>query len=290
MKSVITILCLIVISSTTLMAQIPNGGFESWTNASGYNAPVGWDNMNAMTTSMGSYTCLKGTPGDPGSSYIKLVSTTVSGMGVVPGIATCGMLDMTNMNAPEAMSGFAFNQRPQSIAGNWQYMASGSDMGYLSVLLTKWNMTMMMRDTVAYLTLFTRNMQMSWTSFSNDLNYMSQETPDTAFITLSSSSATPVAGSYLYVDTLHFAGSVSTGIIEKNNSLVGVSVFPNPSTDILNVSFTNVKSGSYKVQLISLTGSVIKELSAVEVTGSTWNCTSSFWSPIASDVPQFVPS
>ena len=45
---------------------------------------------------MAVYTCVKGTPGNPGTSYLKLVSKTVAGFGVVPGVAVCGTINETS--------------------------------------------------------------------------------------------------------------------------------------------------------------------------------------------------
>ena len=45
---------------------------------------------------MAVYTCVKGTPGNPGTSYLKLVSKTVTGFGVVPGVAVCGTINETS--------------------------------------------------------------------------------------------------------------------------------------------------------------------------------------------------
>ena len=257
----ITITFLAVTICSLLFAQIPNGGFESWSNGAGYNVPDSWDNMNPLTNSMSMYTCMKGTPGAAGHAYLKLVSTAVTGMGVVPGVATCGTFDMSNMSAPTPKAGFAFTQRPQTLDGKWQYMASGSDGGFITVLLTKWNNAMMMRDTVAYTLLMTHSMQMSWSNFSIPVTYISQEYPDTAMILLSASGTTPEDGSYLYVDTLHFTGSVAgtTGIKNEAQTIHDMNVFPNPATNHLAVTFNTTATTHMQIQLVDISGRVVFE-------------------------------
>ena len=116
-----------------------------------------------MTASMSTYTCLKGTPGNVGTAYIKLVSKNVTGMGIMPGIAVSGELDQ---NTLQPVSGFPFTSRPQNLTGKWQYMASGSDQGYIACVLTKWNSAMSMRDTVAFSYHPLTGMAMSWANFS----------------------------------------------------------------------------------------------------------------------------
>lgn len=249
--------------STIVTAQIPNAGFENWTSMGAYNNPDSWDNLNAMTTSMSVYTCTKGTPGSPGTAYLKLVSKSVSGMGVMPGIATTGTINMGNMNVS---GGFAFSQRPQSLTGKWQYMASGSDAGFVAVYLTKWNSMMNMRDTVAMAMQSLSGMAMSWTNFTLNLMYMNGNNPDTAQIILSSSGMTPVANSYLYVDNLAFSGSVAG--VKENVSLIGnLSVYPNPASEKLSVDLLLQKNTSLKLQLIDLSGNIVKEFAEANVSG-----------------------
>jgi hypothetical protein len=262
---VITCVC-----ALSAAAQIPNGSFENWSNTSGYNVPDSWDNLNAMTSSMSVYTCLKGTPGSPGAAYLKLVSKNVSGMGVMPGAATCGIFDMSNMSAPMPVSGFAFTQRPQDFAGKWQYMASGADQGFIGVMLTKWNQNMMMRDTIALTMYNLPGMAMSWASFSLPLTYLSTQFPDTAFILLSASGSTPVAGSYLYVDTLHFAGSVAgaTGINEVTGNISNLNVFPNPASQQVQVNYYNSKAGNVQLQITDAAGKVVMQQLSNEQAGN----------------------
>jgi hypothetical protein len=235
-----TALFALIATAVASFAQIPNAGFEAWTNMGGYNTPDGWDNLNAATSLASVYTCTKGTPGNPGASYIKVTSKTVAGVGVAPGIAVSGVLDQTTF---QPVSGFAYDQRPQSLTGNWQYMAYGNDQGHIAIYLTKWNTGTNQRETVASAVHALAGMAMSWAPFTISLTYASTEAPDSALIVLSASGATPVNNSYLWVDNLAFAGTV-TGIHEAGQLVSNVQVFPNPATDVLAVSgarWTNAK-------------------------------------------------
>ena len=234
-------------------AQIPNAGFENWTAVGSYVNPTGWDNLNAMEAAMGStLTCVKGTPGNPGASYIKLVSKTISMMGVMPGIATCGVL---NTSSYQAVSGFAFTQRPQSLTGSWQHMVYNTDTGYVAVYLTKWNSAMAMRDTIAMVVQKYSDMIMMWTPFSIDLMYMSGATPDSAIITLAASGYNPVVNSYLYVDNLAFAGSVA-GINQFRVRNSEFRIYPNPANSVINVEL-GVMNETTEVQVLNTLGEVV---------------------------------
>ncbi len=243
------------IVSVSAFAQIPNAGFETWTSVGSYANPTGWDNLNAMTTNMGTYTCMKGTPGSPGTSYLKLVSKNVSMMGVMPGVAVSGVISMATY---QPSSGFAFAQRPQSLTGSWQHMVYGNDTGYVAIYLTKWDNLMMMRDTIAMAVQTLPDMVMMWANFTIPLMYMSGGMPDTALITLSASGPNPVANSYLYVDNLAFAGSVSG--IKENKFTADVKLFPNPATDKLVINLTNTKTTKAQLEVYDIVGSKVKSI------------------------------
>ena len=102
--------------------SVPNGNFENWSNPNGYNVPDGWETLNDMTAGAGvsrnstyalsSATTTRG--GTAGNYYLKLTSENVTGMGVMPGVATSGMLDMGSFMP---MSGFPYNMRPDALSG-----------------------------------------------------------------------------------------------------------------------------------------------------------------------------
>lgn len=256
MKKTILSIAAGTILSVSAFAQIPNAGFETWASVGGaYADPTGWGNLNAMTTNMGTYTCMKGTPGSPGTSYLKLVSKNVSMMGVMPGVAVSGVMSMATY---QPISGFAFAQRPQSLTGSWQHMVYGNDTGYVAVYLTKWDAVTMRRDTVAMAMQTLPDMVMMWTSFSIPLMYMSGATPDTALITLSASGSTPVVNSYLYVDNLAFAGSVAG--IKENKFTANVKLFPNPATDKLVINLSNTKTTKAQLEVFDIVGSKVKSI------------------------------
>lgn len=92
MKTIIFTIAVLTASINNIFAQIPNSGFETWMSMGTYENPDGWATPNDFTTSAGVYTAEKGTPGSPGSSYLKLTSKTV-GSTVVNGIAVSGVID-----------------------------------------------------------------------------------------------------------------------------------------------------------------------------------------------------
>lgn len=257
MKSIFTLLCASLISGAAI-AQIPNANFESWDTFTGYIAPTSWANLDSATNALSVYTCEQGSPGYTGAHYLKLTSKTVIGLGVAPGIAVSGKIDFTTF-APK--SGFASTARPVSLKGMWQYMASGADQGFISVFLSKWNSTTSRRDTVAFANSPLVGMAMSWAPFNIDLTYHSGYAPDSAIIVLSASGATAVNGSYLYVDSLTFAGSVPLGVTTIGSTkLTPTTLFPNPASSQVAITYYSASANNVNVTLEDLSGKTIKTL------------------------------
>lgn len=248
--------------SISLFAQIPNNGFENWTSMGTYNNPNSWGTLNNTTAVAGVYTATKATPGSPGTAYMKLTSKTVSGFGVVNGIAVSGVIDSIAM-LPK--SGFAFNQRPASFTGKWQHMIYGSSQGSITVQLTYWDAVNNVRVPVATANQTLSGMAMSWANFTIPFTYANGNNPDTCIIVLKASGAVPTNNDYLWVDNLAFAGSV-VGLKDNSNTIQTLTVFPNPSSEQINLSFSSIKNQEVKIELLDLTGKII--LSKTEKTQS----------------------
>jgi hypothetical protein len=234
-------------------AQIPNFSFEIWNNAGNYEDPDQWGTLNGMTNPKGAYTCEKGTPGNPGASYIMLTSRNITGFGIVPGMAATGTIDTASYSVT---GGFPFTQRPQSLTGNWQYMPfSGTDFGFISVYLTKWNSSINVRDTISQTEIPLLGMVMGWSNFSIFLSYQSGDFPDSAQIILSASGQiSPSDGDYLYIDNLSFSGNVAG--ISDNAALIS-GIYPNPSSGELTILFYD--SEKKKVEIINALGEPVCE-------------------------------
>ncbi|MFZ4740851.1 MAG: T9SS type A sorting domain-containing protein [Bacteroidales bacterium] len=247
----LTTLFLAILYSTLIMAQIPNSGFENWTG----NEPEGWDNLNSLTSTLSIYTCQKGTPGNPGASYIKLITKTVPLVGVVPAIALSGKLDKTTF---QPKSGFAYNQRPTAITGNWQYMAYNNDQGFIAIAFTKWNTITNIRDTLSTTYYVLPGMVMSWANFNIPITYTSPSNPDTCLIVLSASSvSSPVANSYLYIDNLNF--SLQTSLKENKNTIGNLKIYPNPVMEELKIELSENKNYTvFKYSIINSLGEIIQ--------------------------------
>lgn len=231
--------------------SVPNGSFEAWSNPNGYLVPNDWETLNDMTSAASVYTATRG--GTSSDYYLKLTSQDVAGMGVMPGIAVSGILDIGNFTA---LSGFPFPFRPTAFTGKWQYMGnSTNDVGYVKIFLTKWNGAMNMRDTMGVAMQDLSGMLMGWSNFSIPFIYNSADVPDSCIITMSASGSSPEAGSYLYVDNLNFSGIIA-GV--ENAEITGtLKVFPNPVTSEIQIDLSGLKSTAQQFEITDLTGKVL---------------------------------
>lgn len=250
MKTIYTI-ALALFTSTTF-AQIPNGGFESWTSMGTYENPDSWGTLNNTTALASVYTATKASPGSVGSFYMKLTSKTV-GPSVVNGIAVSGKVDtLTGM----PISGFPYAIRSAMLAGKFQHMIYGSSQGGITILMTEWNTTLNKRDTVGMGNLNLTGMAMSWTNFSIPINYATGNNPDSCIIFLRASGSAPTNNDYLWVDGLSFSGTV---LGEEDNSILATNftVYPNPVNALMNISFESTESQVMDLILTDISGKIV---------------------------------
>lgn len=245
--SVITITSL----SISLNAQIPNSGFETWMNMGTYENPDGWATLNDYTTGAGVYTAEKGTPGSPGSFYLKLTSKTV-GPTVANGIAVSGVLDPATQ---QPVSGFAFNQQPASFTGKWQHMIYGTSQGSINVQLTRWDAGTNSRVIVATANKTLTGMAMSWANFTIPFVYTDAQAPDSCIIVMRASGNNPTNQDYLWVDNLAFAGNVAG--IASQSIFADIAIFPNPTTENFTVNIYSKEAQTISYELISVTGDIL---------------------------------
>ncbi len=264
MKKSYTIAACCLLSVAAFAQTIPNQGFETWTSMGSYSVPAQWGTMNNTTKAASIYTAEKGTPGNPGSSYLKLTSKTTPA-GVANGIAVSGKLDTLTM---QPKSGFAFSSQPAKLTGSWQHMIYGSSQGSITATLTKWNSTTKVREVVATATQTLSGMAMSWATFSINFSYVSGNMPDSCIIFLKASGSSPTNLDYLWVDNLAFSGT-ATFVEDQARGVRGLTIYPNPSSTTFFVDFNLEKSQNIEIQMIDLNGKLVKEADIGSVNGAT---------------------
>lgn len=203
--------------------NIPNGGFEDWTNTGNYMDPTGWLTSNMVSFSVeGTLTCEQGSPGAVGAHFAKVTDQLLTGMGMQQASITIGVQG--------TFPGFPFTERPDALNGMWQYHPQGgAHDGVVSAALTRWNPVTHQRDVIANAPIHAVDAITSWESFSSPFLYYSEEYPDSAIVSVQASSVLAGDGTSLWVDALSFGQLQSV----KEERAVAVEVWPSPATDQL---------------------------------------------------------
>lgn len=191
--------------ASALLAQVPNGGFEDWTPSGlGYDEPDGWVTWNQLSFPIGgSLSCEEVSPGSAGSSCAKITTLSVSGLGVLPGLVFTG--------DPMALApGFPYSSRPAALNGKVKFDIPAGDGAIISVSFTKWNTGTNSQDAIGGgLLTFTPGTQSTWGNVSVPITYGLPDNPDTATVTILSSTGSGVPGSTIWVDELSFGAASS---------------------------------------------------------------------------------
>jgi hypothetical protein len=247
---ILTLFALVFISIQNNFAQtqIPNAGFENWTDST---HAVSWNSINEVygnpplaiyiqslkrTTDKytGNYAAKLQTV------YLPLIQTTV------PGFANLGNLDMINM---EINGGIPINAKPTKFKGWYKYNSVSGDTMMIAAVLYKFNQTTGVSEEIGYAMLMNNTTVSNYTKFEIDFTYDVNVTPDTIdVILLSSASESPKNGSALFVDDLELDYTPQS--IVNVNSQNNVSIFPNPANDhfvISNNSNTETKVSVYNM-------------------------------------------
>lgn len=228
-------------------AQIPNGGFEDWTDFGNYEDPVGWTSLNVLTTTFGGVlSCEQAVPAAEGSYGVTVTSRDIPGFGLFPGLLLTG-------DAEASADGFPYTARPQALNGMWEAAIASGDDGAVVVTLSRWNASLGEREEIGAGIVTVTGTVNAWTSFSAAIQYVSTEDPDTASIAILSSaglSGEAAAGSALSVDDLSF-GSATT-VPELAEGVL--STFPVPVVDELTVT---APSAMQELSLWSMDGRLV---------------------------------
>lgn len=229
----------------------PTWDFESWTGSGASIEPTGWISGNAITgfpfnnpQSVFQETTAGKVHG--GTYSMKLVTVDLSNNpdpSTIPdpmGAVFPGQISISPLGLKD---GFAYAGRPNSVEFWYQYAPVGGDSASAFVLLSKWNSTTNMRDTVAVGGTVIKTAANSYVQGSFTLLYLSATLiPDSMRIYFTSTCYTSLtcgtAGSTLWVDDITFTGWNG---VNENISSAGITVYPNPASDMVQISVDALK-------------------------------------------------
>jgi hypothetical protein len=229
--------------------QVTNSGFETWSNTKN---PDGWITYSSVTP----FIDLAGkdiTDKIEGTASAKIQTTFILGSTIYE-ILSLGAVKINWFGPGPQYTFFPvfFPFRPDTLFFAYKYSSPGIDTASVRIKLSSANNSLI--DKVIPL-----NKSSEWTFSSMLLTplYKNLNTPDSLLIQFKSSMAngkyfgTP--GSVLNIDAIRFGYDiVHTGIEELRND-IKVSVFPNPSSQSVNIQ-TNKPQNSASIIVYDLTG------------------------------------
>jgi hypothetical protein len=248
-------------------AQIPNNDFETWNSGSTGENPESWMTTNAifknldnLTNSVHPASVVKASPGYNESFGMTLRNVVGTALGVsidtVPGIASA----ITNAGK----EGFSITQRFNSLIGYYKFTQGGNgiapkiDTSLIIITVSKWNENTHKREIIGRGELPFFLSTSTFTPFSISIEYSSSMAPDSAQITImSSSSKKRFPGTSLTIDQISLGGGINSGAagLKKTSLQDIVQTYPNPARSEINIS--NIPKEASAIELRDLSGKKI---------------------------------
>ncbi len=252
MKKIILLISLLIIQVQYANGQLQNGDFEDVvvdTDIIGQNylRPLNWNFYNGSTgteITNDSYS---------GEYAVKLWSWYF------------GQENMKFYYGEEFMQGVEFEERPNKLVGYYKYenvnIENGiEDSAVVEIVLTKYDEFSNNRDTISYTT---KNLESTnnYREFEVELNYQSQNIPDTLNINFKSSLFeyvnVPQESNFLYLDNLKFTSI--TNVINQEKEMV--KIFPNPTKNKLSMTSQFEVKG---LKIYSMDGKLLKNWESIK--------------------------
>ena len=250
-------------SVTVLSAQttLPNMDLESWTDHGNYEEPSGgvWTTANKIVDLLPlvlSPTTNKTTDAQSGTYAAKIETKTAFGS-LAAGVLATGTFDATATPPDNLQMGMPFTGRPSTFTGYFKYTSVSGDSCDIYAILSKWNGSG--RDVVGEARYPRIDYSVTtYTAFDTPFTYYSADIPDTISLVFSSSAGGATfagqVGSTLLVDNIGF--DYATGIDDAVSTELAVKVYPNPSSGIVNLSFSKVMTNA-NVEVFDLQGRMV---------------------------------
>jgi hypothetical protein len=238
----LTLLFSIIFLNLGVFAQsIPNPGFENWASSGGYSDPVSWTTPNSTSYVFPFYVLTVTESGDAveGTKSARLETKDILGI-PVPGLITLGILNVNVFeNTSSITGGIPYNLRPDKLNGFFKYAPATNDSLLIAVFMLKHNNVSGQLDTIGIGAFSSAETTTAFTAFEINIDYETEELPDTMNILIMSSDVTnPVVGSVLHVDNLTFSFDVG---IENSIAQSRYSIYPNPTSDFVNIAISTDK-------------------------------------------------
>lgn len=225
MKNRLHLFIILLFSSFTGFAQVPNGGFESWT----LNDPDSWVTTNALMLLGNPQSVFQSTDAHSGSSACEI--RTVQLTNKPPGVPLpdyIGSIFTGKQIFTTPIFGFPYTSKPKKLNFWYKFNAMNNDTATVLAYTTRWNASLGKRDTLSYGYSLMIDSVGVYTQQEVMLVMMdSINAPDSAVIVFTASIfGAPHAGAKLIVDDVEFTGG-NVGLTE-NEPVLDLAIYPNP--------------------------------------------------------------
>jgi hypothetical protein len=262
MKKVFTIIAAITLSFGSFAQQIPNGGFETWTDTL---HPDYWSTIaDVYGPQFSSFARKDTTAGNhvQGSASLRLFSDSVPGQGTIVSLVGLGRDTFSAFGID--FYNYPYTKRPDSLFFSVKYTpgpGAVADTAYVQFNLTQAGTSLF--GGVGYVPVPSTNSL--WLNYVVPIaSYYSGAVtgaPDSLMLIFASGNLltipNSVYGSTLWVDSVHFDASINVGI-EPIGEVKGVNAYPSPATNQINISVQADEVGS-RIQLFDMEGRVVYE-------------------------------
>ncbi|HNW76669.1 MAG TPA: T9SS type A sorting domain-containing protein [Bacteroidales bacterium] len=283
------LICILAVAGYS-QSNLPNGDMEAWhvvtvNDTMSYpqiDGPL-WCTLNelvavpAMLGGPGPLTADKTSDAHSGSWAAKLTSGSLNMYPyniLIPGMIGFTQLDI--MAYTIRLGKPCPGCRPTKFTGYYKYEPVLNDSCCAILLASKWNTELRKRDTIGYCRTDFKGIISDWTYFDMNVNYYSEEAPDSLLVLLVSSAGFNMGnlmtgvgqpGSTMIVDDLNI--EYPLGINQVLMPEIGVKTYPNPACENMTVELTErIPGGTFDIY--SMDGRIISS-QAMENTVNTVN-------------------
>ncbi len=258
MKKLIVVIVFMGMGLISLAQEIPNYNFQSWVSNEIYENPEFWSTSNdPLLALFGLIPVSKSTDAYSGDYSAQLETKDLSTLGLhIPGIVTLAQINI--VTSPPSYSingGLALHENVSKLSGMYKYDGVEGDLATVLIYNFR-NDEGSEFDTIGYGVTYLPDAS-TWTPFTVNMQNLNNHVPDTFNVIILSSSSpdfTTGAGSILLVDSISI--ETNTGIIQLNENIINVKVYPNPSTN--NVQFETTEfDKDRRVNIYNLSGKLI---------------------------------
>ncbi len=227
-------------SVTNTPANIPNSGFEAWSDIQVEDADD-WYSMNSLLNYQQLVPARKTADAHSGTYGAELETMTVNyGADTLTGVLAKGFIDYW---APS--NGTPYTWQPDTFRGYYKYAPVGNDTAYISVQFSA-NANVIDQHWIT----ITGTVN-AYTLFEQQLNVGS--VPDSMQIVMWSGN---MPGSILKVDDLEFIGG-NVGVSEVKTQVGSIILYPNPAKDACTLEYFSAKAGPACISIYNVLGDMV---------------------------------